>query len=166
MSNLNFRVKIKNSCTIVKTFFSPFKIEISRQNWKSNLNFSVSRVPNSYIFQLFEFCAKMNDFRRLEFIRQNIEFFKNLNFPAKMNIFVILLNFRGKNKQNLFLHRIRNVVGYSRFSLKGSNCPKSASIQDFGLTRIPYLLKFSKDNRIPPRQSNKNAQLTNPERKK
>ena len=34
----------------------------------------------------------MNDFRRLEFIRQNIEFFKNLNFPAKMNIFVIILN--------------------------------------------------------------------------
>ena len=25
----------------------------------------------------------MNDFRRLEFIRQNIEFFKNLNFPSK-----------------------------------------------------------------------------------
>ena len=145
--------------------FFPFKIEISRQNWKSNFNFSVSRAPNSYIFQLFEFCAKMNDFRRLEFIRQNEYFCHTFEFFRQNIKNLIYLNFRAKNKQNLFLHRIRNVVGYSRFSLKGSNCPKSASIQDFGLTRIPYLLKFSKDNRIPPRQSNKNAQLTNPERK-
>ena len=134
--------------------FSPLKSKFRAKIEKVILIFPFrARAQNSYIFQLFEF-SRQNEYfcHTFEFFRQNI---KNL----------IYLNFRSKNKQNLFLHRIRNVVGYSRFSLKGSNCPKSASIQDFGLTRIPYLLKFSKDNRIPPRQSNKNAQLTNPEKK-
>lgn len=76
-----------------------------------------------------------------------------------MNKYQFLLN---ELKKKLYLHIIRNIVGYSSWLEDGSRFPKSARSQALGLTRIPYLLKFSKVNRRPPRIKSKNPQLTRP----